>query len=57
MVYVDDIVIKKSDSRGINDLESFLQTKDLGVLNYLLGIEVMFLKKGIFLSQWKNGLG
>ena len=24
MVYVDDIVIKKSDSRGINDLESFL---------------------------------
>ncbi|CAI8592097.1 unnamed protein product [Vicia faba] len=54
VVYVNDIVITKSDSKGINKLKAFLQTKfqtkDLGVLKYFLGIEVT---KEIFLSQGK----
>ena len=45
VVYVDDIVITGSDSKGILSLKSFLHsqfhTKDLGMLEYLLGIEVM----------------
>ena len=54
VVYVDDIVITGSDSKGISSLKSFLQsqfhTKDLGMLRYFLGIEVMQSKHGIFLS-------
>ena len=57
VVYVDDIVITGSDSKGISSLKSFLQsqfhTKDLGMLRYFLGIEVMRSKHGIFLSQRK----
>ena len=57
VVYVDDIVITGSDSKGISSLKSFLQsqfhTKDLGMLRYFLGIEVMQSKHGIFLSQKK----
>ena len=45
IVYVDDIVIIGSDSKDISSLKSFLQsqfhTKDLGMLRYYLGIEVM----------------
>ena len=56
-VYVDDIVIIESDSKGISSLKSFLQsqfhTKDLGMLRYFLGIEVMQSKHEIFLSQRK----
>ena len=56
-MYVDDIVITGSDSKGISSLKSFLQsqfqTKDLGMLRYFLGIEVMQSKHGIFLSQRK----
>ena len=57
VVYVDDIVITASDSKGISSLKSFLQsqfhTKDLGMLRYLLGIKVLRSKQGIFLSQRK----
>ena len=57
MVYVDDIVITGSDSTGISSLKSFLHgqfyTKDLGMLRYFLGVEVMQSKHGIFLSQRK----
>ena len=57
VVYVDDIVIIGSDSKGISSFKSFLQsqfhTKDLGMLRYFLGIEVMRSKHGIFLSQRK----
>ena len=57
IVYMDDIVITGSDSKGISSLKSFLQsqfyTKDLGMLRYLLGIEVMRSKHEIFLSQRK----
>ena len=55
VVYVDDIVITGNDTIGISTLKSFLQsqfqTKDLGMLKYFLGVEVMRSKKGIFLSQ------
>ena len=54
---VDDIVITRSDSKGISSLMSFLQnqfhTKDLEMLRYFLVIEVMRSKHGIFLSQRK----
>ena len=57
VVYVDDIVITGSDSKGISSLKSFLHsqfyTKNLGTLRYFLGIEVMQSKHGIFLSQKK----
>ncbi|XP_019166979.1 PREDICTED: uncharacterized protein LOC109162750 [Ipomoea nil] len=57
IVYVDDIVITGGDATGIDALKSFLKkkfhTKDLGVLKYFLGIEVVRSKKGIFLSQRK----
>ena len=58
VLYVDDIIITGSDSKGISSLKSFLksqfQTKDLGMLRYFLGIEVMRSKHGIFLSQRKH---
>ena len=54
---MDDIVITESDSKGILSLKSFLHsqfhTKDLGMLKYLLGVEVMRSKHGILLSHWK----
>ena len=59
VVYVDDIVITRSDSKGISSLKFFLQSqfhaKDLGMLSlrYFLGIEVMRSKHGILLSQRK----
>ena len=57
VVYVDNIVITGSDSKGISSLKSFFQsqfhTKDLGMLRYFLGIEVMRSKHEIFLSQRK----
>ena len=54
---MDDIVITGSDSKGISSLKSFLQSqfhiKDIEMLRYFLGIEVMRSKHGIFLSQRK----
>ena len=54
---MNDIVITRSDSKGISSLKSFLHsqfhTKDLGMLRYFLGIEVMRSKHGIVLSQRK----
>ena len=42
---MDDIVITGSDSIGISSRKSFLHgqfhTKDLGMLKYFLGVEVM----------------
>ena len=52
VMYVDDIVIIGSNSTGISSLKSFLHgqfhTKDLGMLRYFLGVEVMRSKHGIF---------
>ena len=57
VVYVDDIVITGSDSKGILSLKSFLHNqfhiKDLGMLKYFLGVEVMKSKQRILLSQRK----
>ena len=57
VVYMDDIVITGSDSTGISSPKSFLHgqfhTKDLGMLRYFLGVEVMRSKHGIFLFQKK----
>ena len=55
VVYVDDIVINGSDSKCILSLKSFLysrfHTKDLGMLKYFLGVEVMKSKQGILLTE------
>jgi len=55
MVYLDDIGI--TDVQRISDLKSHLQqkfyTKDLGPLQYFLGIEIARFKKGISLYRWK----
>ena len=60
LVYVDDIVITRNDSKGILSLKSFIHnqfhTKDLGMLKYFLGVEVMRSKQGILLSQQKYEL-
>ena len=57
VVYMDDIVITVSDSKGILSLKSFLHgqfhTKDLRMLEYFLGVEVMRNKQRIMLSQRK----
>ena len=57
VVYVDDIVITGNDMVGISSLKSFfhdqLHIKDLGMLKYFLGVEVMRSKREIFLSQMK----
>ena len=51
IVYVNDIIIRESDNKGIDKMKAFLQTKfqtkDLGVLKYFLSIEVMYSKKEI----------
>ena len=48
VVYVDDIVITESDSKDTLSLKSFLHsqfhTKDLGMLKFFLGVEVMINK-------------
>ena len=57
VVYVDDIVITRSDSKCILSLKSFLysqcHTKDLGMSKYFLSVEVMKSNQGIILSQHK----
>ena len=57
VVYVNDIVITRSDSKGILSFKSFphnlFHTKDLEMLKYFLGVEVMRSKQGIMLSQRK----
>ena len=56
-VYVADIIITGNDMTGISSLKSFLHgqfhTKNLGMLKYFLGVEVMRSKREIFLSQRK----
>ena len=57
VVYVDDFVMTGNDMAGILSLNSFLHgqfhTKDLGMLKYFVGVEVIRSKHRIFLSQRK----
>lgn len=57
LIYVDYIVTIGSDQASIhqlkNKLQASFQMKDLGCLNYLLGLEVHSNTQGIFLHQHK----
>uniref|UniRef100_A0A803MVR3 Reverse transcriptase Ty1/copia-type domain-containing protein n=1 Tax=Chenopodium quinoa TaxID=63459 RepID=A0A803MVR3_CHEQI len=56
-VYVDDMIITGSDSSSISSLKQHLDRvfsiKDLGTLNYFLGIEICHSSEGITMSQHK----
>nr|GEZ18046.1 ribonuclease H-like domain-containing protein [Tanacetum cinerariifolium] len=57
LVYVDDIVITDNDENEIKKFKQFLsskcQIKDLGLLKYFIGIEVIKQGDDIYLSQRK----
>ncbi|XP_071713645.1 uncharacterized mitochondrial protein AtMg00810-like [Rutidosis leptorrhynchoides] len=57
LVYVDDIVVTGNNFAEIEKFKSFLKTKflikDLGLLKYFLGIEVLNCNNGVCLSQRK----
>ena len=56
-IYVDDIILTGNDSTITSSLKHHLNTvfsiKDLGRLNYFLGLEVSYVHDGIILSQNK----
>lgn len=56
-MYVDDIVVTGSDCIGVDklvlELNSMFALKDMGSLNYFLGMEVCKLPTGLVLSQKK----
>lgn len=55
LIYVDDIIIVSSIPAAITELLKLLNidfaVKDLGLLHYFLGIEVLPVKDGLLLSQ------
>ena len=57
LVYVDDIILTWDNEDELNNVKFFLNTKllikDLGKLNYFLGIEVLSIDKGVCLNQRK----
>ncbi|GJS25336.1 receptor-like serine/threonine-protein kinase SD1-8 [Tanacetum coccineum] len=57
LVYVNDIVITGNSKKEIDDFKTFLRSKfmikDLGVLKYFLGIEILENNSGICMSQRK----
>jgi hypothetical protein len=57
LVYVDDIIITRSDIPLIEDLQRSLNSefhmKDLGHLHYFLGLQVHSMSNGISLHQHK----
>ena len=57
LLYVDDMIITGDDMQGIQDLKHFLgrqfEMKDLGPLNYFLGLEVSSSADGYYLTQAK----
>ncbi|KAJ0567388.1 putative RNA-directed DNA polymerase [Helianthus annuus] len=57
LVYVDDIILTGNNKQEINNVKRLLQSefkiKDLGLLKFFLGIEVIKTTEGICLSQRK----
>ena len=57
LLYVDDMIITGDDMQGIQDLKHFLghqfEMKDLGPLNYFLGLEVYSSADSYYLTQAK----
>ena len=57
LLYVDDIIITGDSEVLIAEVKVALQAefdmKDLGDLNFFLGLEIKYLKNGLFLSQHK----
>lgn len=57
IIYVDDILIPKSDVRGISKTKKYLQQyfviKDMGCPKYFLGIKISHRIFGVSLSQQK----
>ena len=60
LLYVDDMIITGNDMQGIQNLNHFLgcqfEMKDLGPLNYFLGLEVSSFADGYYLTQAKYTL-
>lgn len=57
LIYVDDIIFTENNSsfmgQFIKTLSRHFSIKDLGTLNYFLGVEVFPIPNGLFLSQHK----
>ena len=60
LVYVDDILLTKSNSAVLHRLITLLQSefklRDLGFVHFFLGIEVKSTTMGIILSQHKYAI-
>jgi Reverse transcriptase (RNA-dependent DNA polymerase) len=60
LVYVDDLIITSNNQLEIDcvkrDLKNKFDIKDLGKLNFFLGIEIAHSPKGLFISQIKYTL-
>ena len=57
LLYVDDMIIIGDDLNGIQELKDFLSQqfdmKDLGYLNYFLGLEITHSTDGLYITQAK----
>ena len=58
LLSIDDMIITGNDLQGIFDLKSFIKQqfniKDLGLLNFFLGLEISYDQSGYYLSQVKH---
>ena len=57
LLYVDDMIITGNDLSGIQELKDFLsqqfEMKDLGHLNYFLGLQITHSTNGLYITQVK----
>ena len=57
LLYMDDMIITSDDFSGIQELNNFLsqqfEMKDLGHLNYFLGLEITNSTAGLYITQAK----